>query len=136
MNQHAFDDLPAFASAQLALRHGFVRDLTLQARIGIHPHEREASQPIIININAAVREIPDTAPEALDEVVCYEKLSRKIAGIIERGHIDLVETLAETIADDLLTDKRIQRLRLRIEKPQAIAEAASVGVEIERMQRA
>ena len=135
MNQHALDDLPAFASAQLALRHVYVRDLRLQARIGIHPHEREASQPILVNLSAAVRELPDGTPEAIDDVVCYEKLSKTMARIIERGHVDLVETLVETIAEEILTDKRIHRLRLRIEKPQAIAEAASVGVEIERMQR-
>ncbi|MED5564931.1 MAG: dihydroneopterin aldolase, partial [Pseudomonadota bacterium] len=51
------------------------------------------------------------------------------------GHIDLVETLAEEIATRLLTDSRIIRLRIRLEKPEAIAEAAGVGVEIERLSR-
>jgi len=136
MNQHTIDDPHSFASATLALRHVFVRDLTVQAQIGIHPHERDTHQPIIVNVNAAVRELADTTPEALDDVVCYENLTRQICDIVAQGHVDLVETLAETIADNLLADRRIQRLRLRIEKPQAIADAASVGVEIERMQRA
>ena len=52
---------------------------------------------------------------------------------ITNGHVDLVETLAKTIADDLLSRFPIQRLCVRIEKPDAIHEAESVGIEIERL---
>ena len=48
------------------------------------------------------------------------------------GHLNLVETLAEKIAAHCLADKRVKVARVRIEKLKVIAEAQSVGVEIER----
>jgi dihydroneopterin aldolase len=46
-----------------------------------------------------------------------------------------LETLAETIAESSLEDKRILAIRVKLEKPEALREAASVGVEIERLQK-
>ena len=52
--------------------------------------------------------------------------------IIAAGHINLVETLAERIADFCLSDRRVAAARVRVEKSGAVVEAAGVGVEIER----
>jgi dihydroneopterin aldolase len=134
MNQQMPEEARSFASATRRLRHVFIKQLTLMAQIGIHPHERQAAQPICISINAAVPEALGSTPETLAEVVCYEAISNRIKNIIAQGHVDLVETLAEQIADDLLAAFPIQRLNVRIEKPEAISEAAAVGVEIERLQ--
>jgi dihydroneopterin aldolase len=65
--------------------------------------------------------------------VCYEAITNHIKKLIAQGHVDLVETLAEMIAEDLLANFPIQRLSVRIEKPNAIDEAAGVGIEIERL---
>ena len=107
----------------------------LQARIGIHDHERAQSQPIVINIDASVEEDTSAIADTITDVVCYETLTLQIKDVIARGHTDLVEVLAENIADTLLRDQRIMRLRIRLEKPDAIDEAAGVGVEIERLSR-
>lgn len=123
-----------YACAQRGLRHVFIRDLSFEALIGIHPHERTQKQPLLISIDVAVREA-DVTPSQLSEVVCYEKLSLQIADLVNAGHIDLVEALAEDIARVILQDFRILIVRVRVEKPAAIASAASVGVEIERHQR-
>ena len=60
----------------------------------------------------------------------YAKWRRLLAG---EGHIDLVETLAERIADRLMQDPRLVQIRVQIEKPEAIDEAASVGIAISRL---
>ena len=62
-------------------------------------------------------------------------LTEQIKQVLAGGHIDLVEVLAENIATRLLADPRIIWLRIRLEKPEAIAEAAGVGVVIERLSR-
>ena len=133
MNQQNTEDHRSFASAARGLRHVFVKQLTLMAQIGIHPHERLNPQPIHISVNAAVPEAMGATPETLEQVVCYEAICNRIKALIALGHVDLVETLAETIADDLLSRFPIQRLCVRIEKPDAIHEAESVGIEIERL---
>jgi len=132
---HFVSDIPNYASASQGLRHIFVRDLVLDASIGIHPHERTQKQKISISLNVAVIEMDaelNANNRTIDDVVCYEALSNKIRALIARGHIELVETLAEDIANDVLGDKRILMIRVRIEKPDAIHDAAAVGVEIER----
>ncbi|MEC8546565.1 MAG: dihydroneopterin aldolase [Pseudomonadota bacterium] len=139
MNQQNFSDISTMASATWGLRRVFIRDLVLPALIGIHDHEREQAQPVIINVDASVEETVEGVGAAtrgtIADVVCYETLTKQIKQVLEGGHIDLVETLAEEIATRLLTDSRIIRLRIRLEKPEAIAEAAGVGVEIERLSR-
>ena len=139
MNQQNFADISTMASATRGLRRVFIRDLVLPARIGIHDHEREQAQPVIINVDASVEEAVEGAgtatPGTIADVVCYETLTKQIKQVLEGGHIDLVEVLAEEIAARLMTDPRIIRLRIRLEKPEAITEAAGVGVEIERLSR-
>ena len=139
MNQQNFADISTMASATRGLRRVFIRDLVLPARIGIHDHERAQAQPVIINVDASVEEAVEgadtTTTGTIADVVCYETLTKQIKEVLAGGHTDLVEVLAEEIANRLLADARIIRLRIRLEKPEAIAEAAGVGVEIERLSR-
>lgn len=121
------------ASAANAIRHVFVRDLRLNAHIGVHRHEEDAPQPIRVNIDLTVSE--DAAPIAdrLENVVDYEQVVNGIRAIVAEGHLRLVETLAERIAAFALQDPRVRAVRVRIEKLEIIPDAASVGVEIERL---
>jgi len=65
-------------------------------------------------------------------VVCYAEIVAGVREIVAAGHINLVETLAERIAARCLSDGRVRSARVRIEKLDVFADAASVGVEIER----
>jgi dihydroneopterin aldolase len=127
--------VPAFAEASQPARRVFVRDLLLDALIGIYPEERVKSQKILINLELWVAETPGEPPRSYDEVVCYELLVKRTKALLAEGHVDLVETLAEKLASLCLADERVLRTRVRVEKPEAIAEAAGVGVEIERRRR-
>ena len=132
MNQQAPDSRPDLANAARGLRHVFVNRLAVEASIGIHPHERENKQTIWLTIDAGVLEESAT-PEAIGDVVCYEDICKLATALATDGHIDLVETLAERIADRLMEDPRLVQVRVQIEKPQAIAQAASVGIAISRL---
>lgn len=129
-------DPSRIADAHQAMRHVFVRDLRLDARIGVHGPEKGRAQPVRINIDLAVREAGLPHGDELGNVVCYERIVDQVKAILAGGHVNLVETLAERIAEACLADPRVDAARIRVEKLAAIAEAASVGVEIERIQRA
>ena len=119
------------ADATKAIRHVFVRDLVLEGEIGVYAHEKDGfRQPMRFNIDLTVREVAHG--DALENVVCYEEIVNKVKALIAEGHVNLVETLAERIASRCLEDARVERARIREEKLAAIAETASVGVEIER----
>lgn len=119
------------ADARNAIRHVFVRDLMLSCRIGVHRHEETASQRVRINLDLAVRDDRDLRDD-LANVVCYERITTAVRDIVARGHIRLVETLAEEIASMCLADGRVRSARVRVEKLDVFADATSVGVEIER----
>ena len=120
------------ASAASGLRHVFVRDLELMALIGIYDHEKTDPQRIIVNIDLSVQEGEGPQDDDIGHVVSYEIVVKKVEQIIAEGHINLVETLCEKIAAACLRDKRVVAARVRVEKPDIIKNARSVGVEIER----
>ena len=110
-----------------------MRDLELEAVIGIHLYEKRARQPIRINIDLAVSEGPSPIADDLNDEVCYESIVEGVKALVATGHVNLVETLAERIAAQCLQDSRVRMARIRVEKLKAIAEARSVGIEIERV---
>ena len=129
------------ASSARALRHMFLRDMVLTVSIGVHPHEHAAPQRVRINIDLGVED--DGAGrlsrrrvgrDELARVVDYEKLAERVRGIVASGHVRLVETLAERIAEVCLVDRRVHLARVRVEKLDIFADALSAGVEIERRQ--
>jgi 7,8-dihydroneopterin aldolase/epimerase/oxygenase len=125
-----------FADARNALRHVFVRDLMLDAHIGVHSHEKLGAQRIRVNVDLAVFEKDvDGIGDQLANVVCYEEVVSGIRGLVAEGHVNLVETLAEQIAALCLEDRRVRVARVRVEKLDVFADVTSVGVEIERVAR-
>jgi len=120
------------ADARNAIRHVFIRNLEILAKIGIHGHEQGKPQPVRVNVDLSVED--SAAPEdRLENVVCYAEIAEKIRAIVARGHINLAETLAEAIAEASFADRRVRAARVRVEKLHALAGAESAGVEIERV---
>jgi dihydroneopterin aldolase len=70
--------------------------------------------------------------DRLANAVCYETIVARVRRIVGAGHINLVETLAERIAEACLEDTRVAAARIRVEKLDVFADAAGAGVEIER----
>jgi dihydroneopterin aldolase len=129
------------ASSADKLRHVFLRDLVLPARIGVYPHERTQAQRVQVNIDLAVAEDqtpppgdPMTVAQELARVVDYEQIANRVRAIVSERHVRLVETLAERLAVACLLDSRVRIARVRVEKLDVFADAASAGVEIERCQ--
>ena len=120
------------ADSGRAVRHVFVRDLKVDAYIGIHTHEKLGRQRVIVNVDLSVAEPEGPVKDKISEVLCYEEVAAGIDRIVDTGHINLVETFAERIAQFCLRDERVVTARVRVEKPDALERAGSVGVEIER----
>jgi len=119
------------ADATLAVRHVFIRNLELLAQIGVHGHEKGKLQPVRINVDLAVEDAA-VLEDRLELVVDYGEITRKIRGLVGKGHINLAETMAERIAALCFEDPRVKSARVRVEKLHALAGAESAGVEIER----
>lgn len=109
-----------------------VTDLVLLARIGIYEHERNGPQRVRVNVELQVAESGEALGDDISNVLSYEFIVEGIRGIIARGHINLVETLAEEISSLCLSDARVAHARVAVDKLDVMPDAAAVGVEIER----
>jgi dihydroneopterin aldolase len=110
----------------------FIRDLVLPASIGIYEHEKEKPQRVRFNIELLVR-LPEGGPDDAEprQIVSYELVVKRIKKLLAAGHLNLVETLAERVAELALKDRRVAAARVRVEKLD-VYQGAAVGVEIER----
>jgi len=133
-NQPHDDSATSLSSTQspTSWRKVLLRNLELKASIGAYDEERLAPQRIILNIEIDVFEPDDPLSENLEDVLCYHKFSKGIQAILDEGHIVLVETLGERIVDLALANPLAKSIKVSIEKPDALAHANTVGVEIFR----
>lgn len=134
MNSDPYKSLgmASLADARTSLRHVFVRDFVLPVSIGWHAHEKEAEQRVRFNLDLAVREGQGPLDDHLSNVVDYEGICDGVRALVTRGHVNLVETLAEDVAEMCLVDPRVRSVRVKVEKLDIMPDAVSVGVEIER----
>lgn len=107
----------------------FVRDFVLPVQIGAYSFERGRTQKVRFDVVAEVAR-SDSRPEDMRHVVSYDVIMDGIRAIVERGHIQLSEALAEAVADHVLKSPRVVRVTVRVEKLEL--GAGGVGVEIER----
>lgn len=122
-----------FKGSQLPTTRIFVRGLLVQASIGVHPHEHEETQPVIIDIELDMGDMPSPKKDRLHETLDYAIIAEKAEEIALEAHVQLVETLAGRIANWALSaDPRVQACAVRIAKPQALLKADAAGVEVIR----
>ncbi|HEU0160602.1 MAG TPA: dihydroneopterin aldolase [Hyphomicrobiaceae bacterium] len=113
-------------------RRVFVRDFEIVASVGVFEHEKRYEQRILLSADLAVRDDYDGVSDRLEDVLDYSTLVEGIALLVQQEHVNLLETLAERIARHCLADRRVESVRIRIEKPDALPMCRSVGIEIER----
>lgn len=127
------------ADAARGIRHTFLRDLLLEAAIGVYDQEHGRRQRIRVNVDLGVQDDGDrpqsragVGRDELARVVDYAAVAQRVREIVAAGHVKLVETLAERIAEACLDDRRVLFARVRVEKLDVLPNGASVGVEVER----
>ncbi|MGH6851678.1 MAG: dihydroneopterin aldolase, partial [Methylocella sp.] len=107
----------------------FVHDLVFPCNIGAYDFERIQNQNVRFNIDVDVRRI-ERRFDDMRGVFSYDVIIDAIKVILGRGHIDLIETLASGIADEILRYPCVSRVCVRVEKLDVVRGA--VGIEIKR----
>ena len=105
----------------------FVRGLEVAAGIGVHDHELGRLQRLVIDVSL---ELTPAAIERLADTINYEPVAEAARAIAAEGHVGLVETFAERLALACLSDARVRRCTVRIEKPGALDGATAPGCEV------
>ena len=108
-----------------------VRDLAVQAVIGVHAWERETEQTLIVSVDMAADVRKAAAGDDLADTLDYSAVAEVVAAVLREGRFRLIETAAERIAERLLADCGLNWLRLEIRKP-ITAGSYTAAVTIER----
>ncbi|MGQ0443936.1 MAG: (5-formylfuran-3-yl)methyl phosphate synthase [Beijerinckiaceae bacterium] len=107
----------------------FVHDLVLPCAIGAYDFERIQNQNVRFNIDVDVRR-SERRFDDMRGVFSYDLIIDAIKIILGRGHVDLIETLANGIADEILRYPCVARVSVRVEKLDVVRGA--VGIELKR----
>jgi len=110
----------------------FLRELKVETIIGIYEWERDIKQTVSIDLEMAGDVARAAKTDAIDDTLNYKKVAKRLIEFVGESKFQLVESLAERIADILLNEFDIEYARVRVSKPGAIRGATDVGVIIER----
>ena len=104
-----------------------IKDLILLLSVGIHRFEKLKKQNVKFNIEITTD--PNLKPD-VKTIVNYESIINDIKKLTEKKHFELLESLSESIFDEIFKNKRIKKIKLKIEKLDIIKETSSVGIEV------
>jgi len=108
----------------------FIKDFIIEEIIGIHEHEKIKKQKIKFNIVLDINQssIPDE--KDIKSIVDYEKITNKLENLTKSKKYNFLESLIEDSFKEIFEDERINSVTIKVEKPEAIKNAKSVGVEV------
>lgn len=118
--------------AKVGMRRVVVRGLELIGSIGIYEHEKRYEQRVVVSLDLQVRDGYDGRSDRIEDVYDYDHAIAAVKSTVASGHFNLIETLAERIADACLANAGVASVRIRIEKPDVLPSCRAVGIEIER----
>lgn len=113
----------------------FLNDLKIDTVIGIYDWERATRQTVILDLEMGTDIRKAAASEDIADALNYKAVAKRLIEFVSNSEFQLVETLAERIADLVLKEFPVPWLRLRLNKRGAVRGGRDVGVIIERGQR-
>jgi dihydroneopterin aldolase len=113
----------------------YIKGLRAQAVIGVYEWERKLRQPLVLDLEMASDTLRAAASDQIGDALDYAEISRSVIALVESSQYQLLESLAEAVAQMVRTEFGAPWLRLRVSKPGAVEEAEDVGVIIESGER-
>ncbi|WP_115717635.1 dihydroneopterin aldolase [Gallaecimonas mangrovi] len=110
----------------------FIEGLEVYTVIGIFDWEKTQKRKLVFDLELATDIKAAAKGDDYDQALCYGKISAFITQFTETHQFELIETLAERIAEKLLSDFAVSWLKMKLSKPGAVANARNVGLIIER----
>ena len=113
----------------------FIRDLRVETIIGVYEWERTTRQTVAVDLEMGTDIRSAAHSDNLDHTPSYKDVAKRLADFIGNSEFFLVETMAEKIADIILTEFPVPWVKVTLHKPGAVSGASDVGVIIERGER-
>lgn len=110
----------------------FITDLRANTIIGIYDWERSQKQVISVDLEMSADISRPAVTDSIEDTLNYKAVSKRVEQFIVESSFQLVETLAERLAALILSEFKLDWIRLTVHKPGALSNSRDVGVRIER----
>jgi dihydroneopterin aldolase len=110
----------------------YIRDLRIETVIGIYDWERRVRQTVALDLEMAADVQRAAATDNIADALNYKAVAKRLIAFVEASQFQLVETLAERVAEIVMGEFGVPWLRLRLNKEGALRGARDVGVVLER----
>lgn len=110
----------------------FLRDLKIEAIIGIFDWEREIKQTVSLDLEMAADVAKAAETDTIAATLDYKAVAKRLIEFVGQSEYNLVETLAERVAEIVINEFNVPWVRVQVNKPGAVRYAGDVGVIIER----
>jgi len=110
----------------------FINDLRIETIIGIYDWERKIKQTISLDLEMGTDIRKSAKTDAIENTLNYKAVAKRLIAFVGESEYQLVETLAEQIAEIVLTEFNVPWVKLSVRKPGAVRSSRDVGVIIER----
>ena len=107
-----------------------IKELTLDLKLGYYDFEKEKPQKVKFSLEVDYEDKKPTNDKDIKSIVNYGTIVKLISKLVKKKHYNFLETLAESVFDELFKDKRIGKIMLKIEKMEILKECSSVGIQI------
>ncbi|HLV90813.1 MAG: dihydroneopterin aldolase [Acidimicrobiales bacterium] len=104
------------------------------AKHGVYPEEKERLQPFIVDVTAHLDLAPAGRSDDLADTLDYGALASEIEKVVASESHQLIERVAQTVAETVLSHEIVDRVEVTIHKPEAPVEVSlrDISVTIER----
>lgn len=110
----------------------FIQGLEIITTIGAYDWEQGIKQKLVLTLEMAHDNQPAGLSDDVEDALDYAQVSQAVIGHVQNGHFQLVERVAEEVAQLIMTQFNVPWIRVHLTKPGAVVQAKGVGVIIER----
>ena len=107
-----------------------INELILDLKLGYYEFEKEKVQKVKFSLEIDYKDKKPTNDKDIKSIVNYGQIVKLIRKLTKNKHYNFLETLAESVFDELFKDKRIAKIMLKIEKLEILKQCSSVGIQI------
>ncbi len=105
-----------------------IKNLKLRIIIGINPEERIHKQDVLINITAEFDDSKAIQTEDISDTLNYRNLAKSVIDVVERSEFYLLETLVDKVLNLVMSDDRVIRATVEIDKTSVLRYCDSVSL--------
>lgn len=110
----------------------YIDALKVQAKVGVYEWEKKIEQTLFVDLALNIDLAPAGASDQLDDTLDYAAICEQVQTLAVARHYQLIEHFAQSLADLLLEESRVEQVSITVHKPAANPHAGKIGIKITR----